>query len=193
MKIEDLSTVAAPASAELLAEAWRFYEDVFTELNALAANRHLMTFDEFEYVMADSRVQKWFAFSDDGRIIGMSTITNDLSAWPLVSPAFFAKRYPNHYERQAIWYIGFVGCNLEGTRAHAFYDLIARMQPQVEASDGIFVQDFCTHNVAVRRLPDATRAVLQRINSTVAFSRIDAQEFWAGSFAPHGAADAAEA
>jgi hypothetical protein len=188
MKIEELSTVAAPESADLLAESWRFYEDVFTEVNTLAANRHLMTFDEFEHVMADRRVQKWFAFRDDRRIIGMATITNELDAWPLVSPAYFARRYPMHYERGAIWYIGFVGCDIEGTRAHAFRDLIARMQPQVEASDGIFVQDFCVYNVGVRRLPDATRAVLRRINPTVEFDRIDAQEFWAGSFAPCGAA-----
>src|SRR3982750_2977952 len=138
MKIEERSAV----TVDLLDEAWAFYEDVFTEVNALAANRHLMTFDEFEQVMADRRVQKWFAFSDDGRIIGMSTITNVLSAWPLVSPAFFAERYPSHYERQAIWYIGFICCNVEGTRAYAFRDLIARVYPQGEASQRIFGQAF---------------------------------------------------
>ena len=183
MKIEQMTSVKGAVSAE----AWCFYEDVFVEVNTLAANRHLMTIDEFDHVMADSRVQKWFAFDDDGRIIGMATITNHLDAWPLVSPAFFAKLYPGQYERRAIWYIGFVGCNAEGTRAHAFRDLIAQMQPQVEESDGIFVQDFCTYNVGVRRLPDATRAILRRINPTVEFDRIDAQEFWAGSFASNGA------
>ena len=185
MKIEQFATVAEPESADLLAAAWDFYQDVFAEVDALAANRHLMTYDEFVHVMADGRVQKWLAFHDDGHLIGMSTITNDLAAWPLISPAFFARRYPSQYERRAIWYIGLVGCNAEGTRAHAFRDLIARMQPQVEASGGIFVQDFCVYNVGVRRMPEATRAILRRINSTVEFGRIDAQEFWAGSFAPH--------
>ena len=185
MKIEERSAV----TIDLLDEAWAFYEDVFTEVNTLAANRHLMTFDEFEQVMADRRVQKWFAFSDGGRVIGMSTITNVLSAWPLISPAYFAKHYPSQYERQAIWYIGLIGCNVEGTRAYAFRDLIARMYPQVEASDGIFVQDFCLYNVG-RRMPNATHAVLRRINRTVEFGRIDAQEYWAGSFAPTDAATA---
>lgn len=182
MKIEQQLDATA-----LTAEAWRFYQDVFVEVNTLAANRHMMTPDEFGHVMADERVQKWVALNDEGRVIGMATITNHLDAWPLVSPAYFEKRFPEQYERRAIWYIGFVGCNPEGTRAHAFRDLIARMQPQVEASDGVFVQDFCTYNVGVRRLPDATRAILRRINPTLQFDRIDAQEFWAGSFAPTGA------
>jgi len=179
MRIEQISTVEGAVAAE----AWRFYEEVFADVNTLAANRHLMTADEFAHVMTDVRVQKWFAFNDDDRIIGMATITNHLDSWPLVSPAYFEKQYPEQFARQAVWYIGFVGCNIEGTRAHAFRDLIARMQPQVEASNGVFVQDFCTYNVGVRRLPDATRAILRRINPTVQFGRIDAQEFWAGSFA----------
>jgi hypothetical protein len=174
------------SGTEHLDEAWRFYEEVFADVNTLAANRHMMTAEEFEHVMVDDRVQKWVAFNDEGRIIGMATITNHLDSWPLVSPQYFAKHYPDQYERRAIWYIGFVGCNAEGTRAHAFRDLIAQMQPQVEASDGVFVQDFCTYNVGVRRLPDATRAILRRINPTVQFGRIDAQEFWAGSFASTG-------
>jgi hypothetical protein len=182
MNIENFSD-----GTDFLTEAWSFYEDVFADVNTLAANRHLMTYDEFEHVMADKRVQKWLALSDEGRIIGMATVTNHLESWPLVSPAYFAKHYPDQYARQAIWYIGFVGCNPEGTRAHAFRDLIARIQPQVEASNGVFVQDFCTYNVGVRRLPDATRAILRRINPTVEFGRIDAQEFWAGSFAPSNA------
>ncbi len=184
MKIEELSTIVAPASADRLMDAWSFYQEVFTDVNAMAANRHLMTLNEFERVMADARVQKWMALSDDGHIIGMATITNYLEAWPLVSPEFFARRYPRQYERRAIWYIGFVGCNADGTRGHAFRELITRMQPQVEESDGIFVQDFCVHNVG-RSLPAATRAILRRINPTVEFDRIDAQEFWAGSFGPH--------
>ena len=179
MKIEQLATV----DLDLRTAAWHFYQDVFVDVNTLAANRHMMTADEFDHVMADERVQKWVARNDAGDIIGMATITNDLDAWPLVSPAFFAKHYPEQYARRAVWYIGFVGCNAEGTRAHAFRDLIALMQPQVEASDGLFVQDFCTYNVGVRRLPDATRAILRRINPTVEFARIDAQEFWAGKFA----------
>lgn len=182
MKIEQLDTVSGPVADE----AWDFYQEVFAEVNTLAANRHMMTPDEFEHMLVDKRVQKWIAFNDDGHIIGMSTITNDLDSWPLVSPAFFEKTYPEQFRRQAIWYIGFVGCNPEGTRAHAFRDLIALMYPQVEASDGVFVQDFCTYNVGVRRLPDATRAILRRINRTVQFGRIDSQEFWAGSFAPSG-------
>jgi hypothetical protein len=89
-------------------EAWSLYVQLFTEVDELAAQRHLMTYDEFAEVYHDPRVLKFYEF-DRGSLIGMSVLTQHLDAWPLISPRFFARRWPAHYSRQAIWYVGFVG------------------------------------------------------------------------------------
>lgn len=174
--------------AELLAddyhEAWLFYLRTFDRIDELAAQRHLMTQDEFDHVALDPRVQKYLAVSDGGRLVGMSTITNDLDAWPMVSPRYFAKHWPDRYERRAIWYIGFVGVSREGRREHAFRELITTMYPQVADSDGMTVMDYCAYNADVMNMPGVTIKLLQSINPTATGGRIDTQGFYAYEFAP---------
>ena len=93
---------------EQLEQAWQLYGVAFSHLNALTVQRHLMYRSEFDDVMTDRRIEKWLAYSDDGVLLGLATYTNQLSAWPLISPEYFARRWPAHYADSRIWYCGFV-------------------------------------------------------------------------------------
>lgn len=159
------------------AEAWTVYEETFAEINELAAQRHLMNIGEFYDVAHDKRVRKFIATNVTG-IVGISTITNDLRAWPLISPPYFRKHWPEHYEREAIWYIGVVGVHPRVFGSHVFSALIEAMSPLVFESDGLAVMDFCGHNEDVRAMPHVTKLLLKRIHPTswnVVGRRVDVQ------------------
>jgi hypothetical protein len=161
---------------------WYSYEKAFTEVNTLAAQRHLMTITEFGQVLRDTRITKYVASNDNGDVLGHSVLTDDLRAWPLISPAYFERRWPKEYADRRIIYIGWV-CALPGAPVTTFPDLIAAMLPTVVDRDCIGVMDFCTHNV-VRGLPRATSRILGRLRPTdrVTHRALDAQEFHAWRF-----------
>lgn len=162
--------------------AWDWYQKVFAEIDELAANRHLMYRSEFADVCETSRISKFLDTTDDGTIIGMSVITNDLYTWPLISPRYFQRHWPHHFDQESIWYIGFVGVDRTlGVGRTTFSDLIGAMYPRVADSDGIFVMDFCTENVN-RRLPALTRRVVGNLNPATILEQVDAQTFWVGQF-----------
>ena len=48
-------------TGELAEDAWKLYRQSFDELRTLAVQRHVMYGDEFDAVMADSRVEKFLA------------------------------------------------------------------------------------------------------------------------------------
>ena len=158
-----------------LGQAWALYADIFAEVNTLAAQRHQMTFEEFTTVYHDPRVMKFYVHDEAGDLAGMSVLTQDLDAWPLISPAYFARRWPEHFARKAIWYVGFVG--VAPHRPHGFRDLVQSMYPHVIGNNGIAVMDFCTYNVAQRRLPAVTLKLLGWINPAASMETADSQQF----------------
>lgn len=99
---------------DLMAEVWDLYYTTFHELNAFAVQRHLMFRSEFDEVMLDTRVQKYLCLADDGSVCGLSTYTNMLDAMPLISPAYFERRWPELFAQNRIWYCGFVAVEKNG-------------------------------------------------------------------------------
>jgi hypothetical protein len=78
---DDLELVVLrEVSGELRERAWEAYLDAFDELRATAIQRHVMSRDEFDTVMADERVQVYLARHLDGTIAAIATLANDLEA-----------------------------------------------------------------------------------------------------------------
>ena len=174
--VEELPVI----EGETAYQAWNLYREIFTGINERAIQRHLMTAEEFSDLIEDKRVLKYLAYNTAGNMVGISTITNDLAAVSLVAAPYFQRNYPDEYARRAIWYIGFVGV-VEGAPARTFRSLIGAMYPQVVASDGVFVQDFCQANVD-RGLPVAMQAIVGALNPGTWTRQVDAQTFWVGGF-----------
>lgn len=179
-----LTRPLAAAAAAGIDQAWELYEEVFAEVNDLAAQRHLMTYAEFQTVYHDGDVRKFYAHDEAGRLIGMATLTNNLAAWPLISPQYFARRWPHFYARRAIWYCGFVGAR---PNQHAFRNLVTDMYHLIHSNDGMTAMDFCTHNCITRRLPDATLKLLGRLDPTTSMEVADQQTFIVYHFGTAGA------
>jgi hypothetical protein len=165
----------APPTIPDLDAARTLYSDLFTGINTLAAQRHLMTDAEFAEVFYDPRILKFYVHDDAGDLAGMSVLTQDLTAWPLISPPYFARHWPEHHERQAIWYVGFVG--VRPTHPHGFRELVNGMYPYVKANRGIAIMDFCSLNTDRKRLPAITLKLLTWMNPTAGMQSIDSQNF----------------
>jgi len=127
-----------------LSQAWRLYADAFAQLRTAAMQRHVMSRPEFDAVMADRRVEKHLAVDDgdddgdggDETITGLATFTNVLEAMPLVSPEFFAHRWPDQYARHQVWYLGFFAIHEEYRSTGIFETVIAQMWAHVQAGGG---------------------------------------------------------
>jgi hypothetical protein len=183
MKI-DICPVLAGDRAE---EALKLYEEAFTGLNAMTIQRHLMNRDEFDAMCADERIEKWTVTSDDGYLAGLATYTNQLEAWPLISPEYFARRWPTHYAENRIWYCGFVA--VPGHHKGVFVDLIEAMYRRAEEREGVISLDICRFNIEAFHLD---RAIAQWLSSVSAgrmrYEAADSQNFMVYETAPGSAA-----
>lgn len=170
-------------STALLPPAWWLYEDAFADINPRAAQRHLMTFDEFSLMAHDPRVLK-FCARERGMLRGLSVMTDQLDAWTLVAPEFFERRFPG----RKVFYVGFVA-----TLAHepgVYEALVRRMYDDVIAADGIAVMDFCLYNVTDKQIDRRVDLLLRRINPAARHDFIDTQSFHAWDFRTEDGGDA---
>lgn len=167
-----------------LKDWWLLYERRFADIDADAVQRHLMTEREFTEVMLDPRVLKYLAVDSLGTKQGMAVMTNELEAWPLVSPRFFKKHFFQDYESKRIWYIGFVFTEAHNLvkQTNLYSDLIRAMYAEVERTKGMAVMDFCDYNYGTRRMGDIAEKVMLRLNETTVSQVLDAQTFMALRF-----------
>lgn len=169
-------------SDDAIEVTWELYHEAFKDLNAYAVQRHLMFRSEFVEVMLDRRVRKYLSLDDDGAIAGFSTYTNELEAMPLISPAYFERRWPELYAAKQVWYCGFVAVRESRRSRYAFAELVEAMYRTGTEHNGIIALDFCRFNDEVRHMSRAVRLMLQRLSGNCRAERMDQQEFWLYQF-----------
>jgi hypothetical protein len=147
---------------ERLAETWRLYEAVFSGPGGMAVHRHPMRRPEFDGMMRDRRVHKWFVRADGGRLLGAAVYTNDLGAWPHVSAEYFALRWPREHAERRIWYCGFVA--VAGPDREVFVELMEAMYRRAEEQHGIVSLDLCRDNLESYRLDPAVAMWMNRMS-----------------------------
>jgi hypothetical protein len=165
-------------------DAWGLYHEAFQEVNALAVQRHLMYRSEFEAMMGDPRVDKYLYLDHNGCLRGLATYTNDLDAVPLISPAYFARRWPEHYAQRRIWYVGFV-C-VASDAPGGFGEIVEALYRVVADTGGVVGLDFCQYNEQVRQLPQRVQTLLERLAADVQVERADSQSYWTYEFTQPG-------
>ncbi len=129
-------------------ELYPWYEATFAPLREAAAARHVLTVEEFVEEMADPRIDKWVATSeDDGSFLGLSTLARDLEAVPWASPDYYTVRYPDHAARGAIWYLGFTMTPPGGQGSGVFATTLTAMMEAAVEHRVIVAWDMCAANV----------------------------------------------
>ncbi|MGB3735870.1 MAG: hypothetical protein WA964_12990 [Ilumatobacter sp.] len=87
-----------------VAEAlWALYQETMEPLDQVAAMKHLEERDVMFGRFADPGIIKVIGW-DGTEPVGLGLITNDFSLVGEISSEFFANRYPQHAERDAIFY-----------------------------------------------------------------------------------------
>jgi len=173
MTVETLRVV----TDDLLEQAWKLYLEAFDPLRQLAVQRHVMYGDEFDAVMADSRVEKYLVFDSNGGLDGLATLTNDVRSMPLVSPEWFNSRWPERSSQGRVFYIGFVGIHPHAQGSGVCAELVQAMTEVVARVDGIAVLDVCRYNKDTMQLPRLVAALSSTWASHVQMIDLDAQTY----------------
>ncbi|MBB5874403.1 hypothetical protein F4553_007837 [Allocatelliglobosispora scoriae] len=161
-----------------LVQAWEMYVSAFAELRAAAAQRHVMNRREFDEVMTDERVAKYLAIdAATGRLAGLATFTNDLDAMPLISPDFFARRWPDLFAQRKVWYLGFFAVEPAYRSSGTFEEVIAEMWAEIRVAGGLAALDICGQNAALG-LPRAIQRTLEALTPQVKTEQMDVQTYW---------------
>jgi GNAT superfamily N-acetyltransferase len=180
MKLVDERAVEGAAADQL----WLMYQRAFADLRQVAAQRHALTRAEFDAVLTDERVAKYVVVDParDGAAAGMSTLTNQLDAVSLVSPDYFASRWPNLFESRQIWYVGFLAVDPDYQGTGVIARLIGRMCAEAAATGGVIAADICEFNEQSMRLPTAFARLARTFSPGINQHRLDAQVYWAYEF-----------
>jgi pyruvoyl-dependent arginine decarboxylase len=180
-KVEATTSVSVAVEKEIdFVAARSFYQlylDTFDALETQAAARHLLSESEFVEEMLDRRIDKYVARDAEDRAIGMTTLTNELSAVPWISPGYYAERYPDQHARSAIYYLGLTLVHPEHRNAQIFHTMSEPIVQRVLAERGIIAWDMCAANDA--RGLSATSARIIRSIADATIEPVDRQTYYA--------------
>lgn len=174
-------TVETDVDAETAVNYFELYRDTFGELATKAVARQLLHREEFMEEMHDPRVHKYVAWDDEGRAIGMSTLTSDLETVPWISPEYFAHHYPEHSARGAVFYQGFTLVHREHRKSRVFQMLTERVVELLVAERAVCAYDICAFNNQTMGFADNIERLLHR-NADVSVVPIDVQTYYAATF-----------
>jgi pyruvoyl-dependent arginine decarboxylase len=161
---------------------YQLYCDTFGELDTFAVARQLLTESEFLAEMLDPRVNKYLAWDDEGRVIGMTTLTTDLSTVPWINPNYFAHHYPEQHARECVFYLGFTLVHPDYRGARIFQAMAELIAQRVLSVSGVVAWDLCLVNDE-RGLGGTGGKVLRKI-AHVTIDAIDRQTYYAATL--HG-------
>jgi hypothetical protein len=171
----------------LVSSFYDLYVAAFGPLRTRAAARQVLTLHEFAQEMTDPRVDKYVVWDVDARgverAVALTTFTNDLSTVPWIEPAYYAHRYPEHYARGAVFYLGFTlvdpGLHLAGV----FSMTVGKIVERLVEERAVCAWDICAHNDTVLQLGAGIERIITRM-AEVTVGSIDVQTYYASMF--HG-------
>lgn len=156
----------------------KLYRNAFDPLADVAVQRHTLTEDEITGICHNHNITKWLATNPDGGLVGIAASCT-VDHWPLIEPAYFARRWPDQYKRGACWYIGYVATRRRG----GFNALIEAMMGPIRESRGMACLDYSTSRV-LAGLPQSARRRIATIAPLDEWSgkEIDAQHYYTYTF-----------
>jgi hypothetical protein len=158
---------------------YELYRETFGELDSVAVARQLLTESEFLAEMLDPRVHKYLAWDDDEQVIGMTTLTTDLSTVPWINPNYFAHHYPEQHARECVFYLGFTLVHPDHRGARIFQSMAELIAERVLSVNGVVAWDLCLVNDE-RGLGGTGGKVLRKV-AHVTIDAIDRQTYYAAT------------
>ncbi len=130
------------------------YHESFAHLAELAASKQVLSDTDFRTVMASPEVLKFSGWTQADKLCAIALATPKLDLVPWVSPPFFAKRFPDHYERGVIYYFLALLVHEENRDESWATAILEAISLFCGARQGVTVFDCCTFNNDVVKLPE---------------------------------------
>lgn len=162
---------------ELIDSFWPVYEESFGPLRILAAARQVLTKDEFAAELEDPRVWKYVALDAEGRLAGLTTVADDISTMPWISPEYYQHRYPEEWARGAVFYTALSLVRPDMRALPVFSRMVTCLAQRVAATEGILACDMCAFNVHDRSLAAALEQILGRV-ANFDIEAVDVQTYY---------------
>jgi len=171
--------VVEPALIQVFHE---LYEAAFGPMRVRSMARQTLTKAEFTAQMTNSAVTKYVAWDAEGRPVGICTLTRRLETVPWISPEYFAARYPDHWQRNAVWYLGFVLTHPSQRHTRFIDQLMEVGIGELVDSRGICAYDMCAYNDDVMGLGRRALESFQRTTGRTP-TMVDTQNYYEVDFA----------
>lgn len=164
--------------ADLVDEFLPIYRAAFAPLEVLAPGRQGLTDDEFRQEMSDPRVTKLVGRDAAGEAATLAFVATDLSLMPWISVPYYAARYPEHYARGAIFYVGALLVRPERQGGPWVKVIVDELLRYVAENRAVMAFDCCGFNTDVVKLPETVARATHRIAyaDTV---ELDSQRYYA--------------
>ena len=159
----------------------RLYEAAFAPLRVRSMARQVLTELEFAAQMSNGEIEKYVAWDLVGNPVGLCAMTRQLELVPWISPDYFAARYPQQWERNAVWYLNFVLAH-PSQRHSGFVDQLMEVGVgELIDQRAICAYDMCAYNDDVLGLG---RRLAQRFERATGATPqlVDTQNYYAVSF-----------
>jgi hypothetical protein len=173
-------TIERALSAADIDIFYTVYVAAFGPLRTNAAARHLLTADEFADEMTDERIEKYVARGEDGEPVALTTLTTDFTAVPWISPDYYAARYPDHFARGALFYLGYTLVHPEHERRGVFARIAARIVRRLSEARAVCAFDVCGYNDDVHGIGKSIAALSRSLDMSM--DTIDVQTYYAATF-----------
>lgn len=175
MRIETRVSLPEDMAEEFL----KAYRAAFEPLEVLAAARQSLTDDEFMEEMANPAFLKWVAWDDLGKPCGMTFMTTDLSLLPWVSAPYYRAKFPEHYERGAIYYFGALLVHPDYQGSKVVIGLLEALLRKTAEDDAICAFDCCGFNIDTKPFQKMIADVAERVSVSADLQEIDVQRYYA--------------
>lgn len=161
---------------------WETYRINFEPLTELAVLQHMFTKDEILGELANPEIHKIVGW-EGAEPVGLGMVTNHLASVPQISPEFLRSRYPQHAERNAIYYGIFVAVSQHHRGLTLFNRLYTELWQIAAEDNGVLAFDICKFN----RDAFDTDSLTQRIAASFPKSSVSMadQQTWYVAELPH--------
>lgn len=170
-------TLELVVERELVLVFFDLYEAAFGSLRTRSIARQVLTEAEFSEQMTNPAVRKYVAWDAAGDPVGMCVVTTDLTTVPWISPEYFAARYPEHWERRAIWYISFLLAHPSQRHSRFLDHIIDVGVGELVEAGAVCAYDMCSYNAAELGLGRRVSESFQRTTG-VAPALTDSQTYY---------------
>lgn len=128
------------------------HRKAFTHLDPLAVEPQSLPDELFLSLLASPDVLEFTARAEDGYPTALIMSTPDLDLIPWIQPTFYARRYPEHYARDAVFYVPCLQIDPDFRGGPLLHAIIETFALYIGGHRGIIAFDTCQwdiDNVAV--------------------------------------------